>query len=309
MSQVIDIISSIQPQVYLDASIPYFNGVYLIHGDSLEAGISGIYYGDEVNLLFWEQLSLRMGSGSVYSSLYTLLPGYKYIYYLDGNRFIIYDNDDNIIFENAIHSLDDFCIDFSVYKSHQFEIHVSSFGDAFSFYKLARWNKKLCESTLNFESIGINNENIPDRIRPYGKGDFDNPSWDIGHIGHSYVNNSTYSYDFTYFDVISDLAGFILGNIQNDNVVANNNFYCSLEDFSVVGRLMNYKIGATKLSLDVVLPKLSKLMYPALMGTNFVLYEPWLIWGIYKILYSKRIVDIEGEDFEVFPFDLSPLWG
>ena len=46
----------------------------------------------------------------------------------------------------------------------------------------------------------------------------------------------------------------------------------------------------------------------ATMGTNFVLYEPWLIWGIYKILYSKRIVDIEGEDFEVFPFDLSPWW-
>lgn len=309
MSQVIDITSSIQPQVYLDASIPYFNGVYLIHGDSLEAGISGIYYGDEVNLLFWEQLSLCMGSGSVYSSLYTLLPGYRYIYYLDGNRFIIYDNDDNIIFENIIHSLDDFCIDFSVYKSHQFEIHVSSFGDAFSFYKIARWNKKLCESTLNFESIGINNENVPDRIRPYAKDDFDNPSWGIGHIGHSFVNNSTYSYDFTYSDFISDLTGFILGNIQNDSVIANNNFYCSLEDFSVVGRLMNYKIGATKLSFDVVLPKLSKLMYPALMGTNFVLYEPWLIWGIYKILYSKRIVDIEGEDFEVFPFDLSPLWG
>ena len=309
MSQVIDITSSIQPQVYLDASIPYFNGVYLVHGDSLESGISGIYYGDEVNLLFWEQLSLRMGSGSVYSSLYTLLPGYRYIYYLDGNRFIIYDNDNNIVFENVIYSLDDFCIDFSVYKSHQFEIHVSSFADAFSFYKLARWNKKLCESTLNFESIGINNENVPDRIRPYGKDDFDNPSWDIGPIGHSFVNNSTYSYDFTYSDFISDLTGFILGNIQNDSVIANNNFYCSLEDFSVVGRLMNYKIGATKLSFDVVLPKLSKLMYPALMGTNFVLYEPWLIWGIYKILYSKRIVDIEGEDFEVFPFDLSPLWG
>lgn len=309
MSQIIDITSSIQPQVYLDASIPYFNGVYLVHGDSLEAGISGIYYGDEVNLLFWEQLSLHMGSGSVYSSLYTLLPGYRYIYYLDGNRFIIYDNDNNIVFENVIYSLDDFCIDFSVYKSHQFEIHVSSFGDAFSFYRLARWNKKLCESTLNFESIGINNENVPDRIRPYAKDDFDNPSWGIGHIGHSFVNNSTFSYDFTYSDFISDLTGFILGNIQNDSVIANNNFYCSLGDFSVVGRLMNYKIGATKLSFDIVLPKLSKLMYPALMGTNFVLYEPWLIWGIYKILYSKRIVDIEGEDFEVFPFDLSPLWG
>ena len=204
---------------------------------------------------------------------------------------------------------------FSIVESARAEAAGDSFPSGHTqssvgtFGALARWNKKLCESTLNFESIGIKNENVPDRIRPYAKDDFDNPSWGIGHIGHSFVNNSTYSYDFTYFDFISDLTGFILGNIQNDSVIANNNFYCSLEDFSVIGRLIDYKIGATKLSFDMVLPKLSKLMYPALMGTNFVLYEPWLIWGIYKILYSKRIVDIEGEDFEVFPFDLSPLWG
>ena len=102
MSQIISIDGSIQPQVYLDASIPYFNGVFLLHGDSLEAGISGVYFGDEVNLLFWEQLDIKMSSSNTYSYTYPLLSGYRYIYNNDGRRFIIYDDNGDIVFEYTI---------------------------------------------------------------------------------------------------------------------------------------------------------------------------------------------------------------
>lgn len=309
LSQIIDINSTIQPQVYMDASIPYFNSVYIIHGDTLEVGLSGIYYGDEIDLLFWEQLNISMSSGSVYGYTYTLIPDYRYIYFVVDRRFVIYDTSNNIVFENTIAGLNDFCIDFEVYKSHQFEVHVSAFGDAFSFYKIARWHKVLCESTFNYNSIGINNEVEPDRIRPYTKDDIDNPAWHIKYMSNIAGEYMVYSYEFKYIDIIGDIIGIILSNINNDNVFINNNFYSDLRDLSVTGELIDYSISAKNLSLDVVLPKLSKSIYPALMGTNFVLYEPWLIWGIYGILYSKRIVDIEGDDFEVFPFDLSPWWG
>lgn len=310
MSQIISIASSIQPQVYLDASIPYFNGVFLLHGDSLEAGISGVYFGDEVNLLFWEQLDIKMISSNTYSYTYPLLSGYRYIYNTDGRRFIIYDDNGAVVFENTIVGLNDFCINFDVYKSHQFEIHVSAFGDSFSFYKVARLYRTLNNSTLNYNAIGFDNIVASDRIRPYGKYDEDNPSWDIHNLGS--LDNAPVDkcvYDFSFVNNISSLFGIILSSIRSDKVVASNNFYAGLSDFAIDGELISYKIGASLLSLDMLLPNLVKTMYPALTGTNYVLYGPWLIWGIYQLLYSKRIIDIEGDDFEVFPFDLSPLWG
>ncbi len=309
MSQIISIGSSIQPQVYLDASIPYFNGVFLLHGDSLEAGISGVYFGDEVNLLFWEQLDIKMSSSSTYSYTYPLLSGYRYIYNTDGRRFIIYDNSNAIVFENTIIGLNDFCINFDVYKSHQFEIHVSAFGDSFSFYKVARLYRVMNNSTLNYKAMGLDNIVAADRIRPYGKYDEDNPSWRILNLvslDNSCVN---YVYDFSFVTEIGLLFGIILSSIRSDNIAVNNNFYAGLSDFVIEGELVNHNIGASLISLDMLLPNLLKTMYPALTGTNYVLYEPWLIWGIYQLLYSKRIIDIEGDDFEVFPFDLSPLWG
>ena len=309
MSQIISIDSSIQPQVYLDASIPYFNGVFLLHGDSLEAGISGVYFGDEVNLLFWEQLDIKMSSSSTYSYTYPLLSGYRYIYNTDGRRFIIYDNSNAIVFENTIIGLNDFCINFDVYKSHQFEIHVSAFGDSFSFYKVARLYRVMNNSTLNYKAMGLDNIVTADRIRPYGKYDEDNPSWRILNLvslDNSCVN---YVYDFSFVTEIGSLFGIILSSIRSDNIAVNNNFYAGLSDFVIEGELVNHNIGASLISLDMLLPNLLKTMYPALTGTNYVLYEPWLIWGIYQLLYSKRIIDIEGDDFEVFPFDLSPLWG
>ena len=309
MSQIISIDSSIQPQVYLDASIPYFNSVFLLHGDSLEAGISGVYFGDEVNLLFWEQLGIKMSSSDTYSYTYPLLSGYRYIYNTDGRRFIIYDDNGAVVFENTIVGLNDFCINFDVYKSHQFEIHISAFSDSFSFYKIARLYRVLNNSTLNYKAMGLDNIVTADRIRPYGKYDEDNPSWSMLNLVS--LDNSCVNcvYDFSFVTEIGSLFGIILSSIRSDNVVASNNFHAGLSNFVVEGELISYNIGASLISLDMLLPNLIKTMYPALTGTNYVLYEPWLIWGIYQLLYSKRIIDIEGDDFEVFPFDLSPWWG
>ena len=140
MSKLLTFDSTMAPvSSSIEVCSPYFTDVRIINADSLDSSISGIYYGDEVNLLFWEQLNLDFGSDATYDTTYHLVSGYTYTYYVDRREFIIRDSSNNTIFSNSsIKSIADFCIDFEVFSSHQFIINVSSFSYVFRFYKIAK---------------------------------------------------------------------------------------------------------------------------------------------------------------------------
>ena len=127
MSNVLELSKILEIDAYSmidipDISLPYFNGIVVLDADDLASG-KKIYYGDEIDLQFWAKLKLSMGSDYVPTTIYTLQRGYRYIYLPTQTRFIIYDENSNVIFiNNNVHSINDFSIDFSVHKSHQFEI-------------------------------------------------------------------------------------------------------------------------------------------------------------------------------------------
>lgn len=317
MSIILDISSTIQPRELWKTSAPYFNGIRIIHGDALGSDLHGIYYGDEINLLFWKQLNMTMNSGRTYPSIYTLHTGYKYIYYVVDRKFIIYDENSNIVFENNVTSINDLNIDFSVHKSHQFEVHVSLFGDIFRFYKIARWLKRDSGGVdADTAGKGVNNICAPDRVRPYLPTDSDNPTWNIKYIENIDEGEKILIDDALKVKEPKTSEGFMLSGINYEGLKINNNFYHTTGDIDKTGTLTVWKHDGKMLAYSILLPLLSVSLFPELLPirnpgevlNNRPLYEPWLIWGIYNIISSKRTTDIYTEDFEVFPFDLSPWW-
>lgn len=83
-----------------------------------------IYYGDEIDLAFWELLDLDFGTpdGDPY---FTLQDGYLYQYWASLQKAVYYDNTGRKIYErDNITTVEDLHIDFTIHKSHQFEIII-----------------------------------------------------------------------------------------------------------------------------------------------------------------------------------------
>ena len=76
------------------------------------------------------------------------------------------------------------------------------------------------------------------------------------------------------------------------------------------------KLRATQIKLTFTLAELSICLYHMLLPiqragetiNNRPVYEPWLVWGFYKLIYSKGTI---AEDVPIiYPiFDLSPVYG
>lgn len=318
MTTILDISETIEPQIIQGASIPYFNNIMIINGDTLDKDGLGIYYGDEIDLLFWESLGFVFNSGNTYTTIYTLIPGYIYRYYVGSRLFKIFDDTGSVIFTNTIIGINDFCIDFSVHKSHQFEIYNMSGDYNIGFYKPVKWRKRTHHSArVDIGDKGINNLWIPDRVRPYTIDDVDNPisGGVYAHLHNIDLGLRTDVVDSEELFDIDDLYGFMLSEIDYSNVNINNDMY-TIIPYSKESRIPDWDIFGVKQDYDVVIPKLSIDMFPALLPIQLVdqqtnnrpLYEPWLIWKTLEFLTSNVVVDPDTTDIEAFTFDLSPWW-
>lgn len=304
----------------LESYIPYFSDVKVIQGDTLGSDTMGIYYGDEVNLLFWEQLDLDFGSDVTYSTLYHLVNGYTYTYYVETKKFIITDSSSNVVFSASnVNSIADFCIDFEVYSSHQLMIIISPYSNIFKFYKLAKLMPSNSGGILTTTpNVGIQDIVIPDRVRPYGKDDEDNPTWCIKYLGYAdrYSTLTLNSLPIGLINKAIPLQGFKFGEFNYNKLLPNNNFYENVSEFEKVVSLLSKQYVSNLLMYALLLPDLSKNMYPALQviknpyetSNTRPLYYPWLIWGIYEILTNYKTSDDIDPSLEIFPFDLSPDW-
>lgn len=318
MPVILDISNTLEPEIIQNASIPYFNNIMIINGDTLDISGFGIYYGDQINLMFWGSLGLVFNSGITYPTIYTLMPNYIYRYYVGSHRFLIYDDNGNIIFTNTIVGINDFCIDFSVHKSHQFEIYNNPSDYNIGFYKPVRWRKRIHHSDfVDIGLSGVNNLWLSDRVRPYGSRDIDNPvtggifmhlhDIDIGVVFN--LGNNNYKYD------LDDLYGFMLSEVDYSSVSINNDLYAILPK-SITGRIPDWDIYGEVQNYDIMIPKLTKNLFPALLPiqltdqqtNNRAVYEPWLIWKTLDFLTSRSIFDPDLTDIEAFTFDLSPWW-
>ena len=321
MAIILDISETIEPQIIQDASIPYFNNIMILNGDTLDIDGIGIFYGDEINLMFWGALNLVFDSGRVYENTYTLIPGYIYRYYVGNHLFRIYDDTGNIIFVNNIVGINDFCIDFSVHKSHQFEIYNLSEDYNIGFYKPVKWRKRIHNSVrANFGDVGVDNLWEPDRVRPYGASDDDNPiTGGVPYRLHKFIDIAKGLSDgdgYEYGKGVNSLKGIVSSLVDYSNVNINNCMYTEIP-LSLEGLIPDWDIYGKKHDYNsIVIPLLSKNMFPALLPiqlldqqtNNRPVYEPWLIWKTLDFMASGTVFDRDLTDLEAYTFDLSPWW-
>lgn len=339
LSKILDISGYYSSGNIPEVSLPYFNGIVLLGADIADDG-AHIYYGDEIDLQFWSFLELAMGSDYVPTTIYTLQEDYKYIYEPTKTKFTIYDENGNVIFvNNSIHAITDFSIDFTVHKSHQFEIHY--YYDGGEFYKIAKWKKHLHGANLKDFNHGVQNITIPDRIRPYLPDDVDNPSWDIKHLAnldyYGFFGNNLFDEpdgkpDYPWnpsnpgdgidgnpmlprFSAI-DAEGFRrLNEVDWSKLRRENNFYVEGMYKLIAGNIGLASYGTLLENNGFVLALISMGLYPLLNNlqlpesiyNNRPLYEPWLIWKVFEFVnthYSKDVIP----EFPIPVFDLSPSW-
>lgn len=339
LSRIIEIDSYYSSGDIPQVSLPYFNGIVVLDADALAAGMR-VYYGDEITLQFWSFLGLNMGSDYVPTTIYTLQEGYRYIYEPIETKFTIYDENGTIIFmNNNIHAITDLSIDFTIHKSHQFEIHYGVGGK--SFYRVATWEKHLHNAIPKEFNCGVQNIVIPDRVRPYLPDDVDNPSWDIKHLAnldyYGFFGNNLWDEpegkpDYPWIPsnpgggldgnpmlpryIPIDAEGFrILNDINWAKVMRENNFYAEgmyrliAENVGLPanGKLLNYRGFVLALISMGLYPLLNDLELAESIYNNRPVYEPWLIWGLFRMIPTGYTRD-EDEEFPVPVFDLSPRY-
>lgn len=163
----------------LNFSIPFDNGIRLINPVDLLLS-DEVYYGDEINLSFWNLLRLPFGISSTPESPLTLQPNYLYKYNHTTRVFDVYDDlGVNIIHTENIRSIADMNIDFIIHKSHQFEIIYdgSGFANRFFFPAILVKDIKIGDNVdvvrCWVDNIYLNNE--------------DCNNWHIKHLAEDYI--------------------------------------------------------------------------------------------------------------------------
>lgn len=326
-----------------EPSTPYFNGIKILDADAV-AGDLQVYYGDEIDLQFWALLQLNMGSDYVPTTIYTLQQGYRYIYEPTKTRFTIYDENMGVVFvNNHVHAITDFSIDFTVHKSHQFEIHYGKGGK--SFFRIGTWEKHLHEVSIKEFQHGVQNIVIPDRVRPYLPDDADNPIWNIkylanldyyGFFGDNLWNEIDGKFDYPWlpsnpgnniagnlmpYEVVSvGGEGFrLLNDVDWSKVMRENNFYveglykliAGNIGLPAYGTLLKYSENYYSFILALIsmglYPELNTLQVSESVYNNRPVYEPYLIYRILKFIPTGYTKD-NDEEFPISVFDLSPKW-
>lgn len=306
--------------IALDFDVPFDKTIRIIDWNYIQ-GEERTYYGDEIDLRFWRMLKMPFGSSNDPENPLTLQEGYIYKYYFKTKVFDVYDDTGTkIIHKTNVRTIAQMNIDFTIHKSHQFWIvaPLSLDGFYFMFPVFLKEDKK----HIDIETVsdrGVNNEYLPDRVRPYGKNDEDNPSWNIKYLANYY---DKYLYLIQGFlDVSSswnlrkDLSAVYLYDIDYKDLRPSNYFYNKVfYEFSAKKKL-SIKEARLFGAMSLLYMQLGIGLYPDLMPiqregetqNNRPVYEPWLIWGVLKFLYNKRTVDWD-EDVPIPYFDLSPAW-
>lgn len=306
---ILDITQSVMPST--DELIwfvkPYFNGVFIQDCSILDVGHKRLY-GDEISLSIWYMLKLNYGKPDG-QHIWTLIDGYKYIYHAGKHEFNIYDEHGTIVYNvSDVKSIADMHIDFKVHKSHQFIIII----EAKKFKKRFIFSARLLKKTYGESPIcNIIVTETRNKYRTDNRHDYET-------VRRLSPNATTRN---GVFKINKELVVSEIYHTGQVGRLPRNQEYSA-----EINKLYDYNIKAfdgkhnkpifksAKLDFNVVLTMLSITMFPWLCPilrqdeflNNRPVYEPWLIWGVYKILTRIPI----DEDEEIVPevLGFSPNW-
>lgn len=307
-------IDNIMKPAYCTNSIefqePYFNNIFSIPTEYIGDMVTSPMFGDEMDLKLWKWLKLRFGSVASSTPLYTLQAGYRYIYNHVRHTFSIFDGSGvRVFYVEDVDDIADFHVDFTVIKSHQFEVVFNT-----------------AEFKLFF---------IPAyyRMSPYDLGDDDGkthpPFMDFDSNKDVLGKADSFAYrlsgDSTFFESTSEQRSrsvfatefTTLHNYSSlDNKKAKATSCVYDDSFDVIDAKHKKQLfRAYSIRLHMLYSTLLMSLLPSLQPTQRVdethnnrpVYEPWLIYGLYRFLYNRRYITDE-DTYPIDIMDLSPNW-
>lgn len=305
---ILDITQSLMPST--DELIwfvkPYFNGIFVQDCDVLDNGMRTLH-GDQIPLKVWFLLKLKYGKPDG-QRVWTLINGYKYIYHASKHEFNIYDEHGTVVYNVPnVKSIADMHIDFKVHKSHQFMIIIDARALKGTFLIPAKLKKK------SYGESPIMNIVVAEKRDKYSIDD-----------KHNYQVRRSIIPCVTRFKTYTVKKNLVISEIYNVGQVwrlprneeyspeINKLYGHSIRAFDAKHNKQIFKGKA--LQFRILLPLLTITLFPWLCPilrqdeflNNRPVYEPWLIWGVYKFLTLKR----DEEENELLPelLDLSPNW-
>lgn len=304
----------------IEFSVPFANGIYVLPCEFVMSKHNPIYYGDEIDFQFWGSLNTVFGTITDSDPILTLQTGYRYVWDYYKKTFKVYDETGALSSQRKnINSIADLHIDFTIHKSHQFEIIIDQYlNDSNSFFLLGKFYKKLYgESPV----VKVNGNVFNDELL-YTKTQH----------GQNYIafEHRSYNRESDIFGVYVEqrvdkvrrteqISSIICNNgLWFDKLKIDNSLYTNSFD-TIVGKLVKRKYKGKSLNNDsgcfkqlvvssatTIYPIYHDLLRPKSMGNNRPLYEPYLIWKVYKFKWLHRRKP--DEDYEIDVFDLSVNW-
>ena len=125
------------------------------------------------------------------------------------------------------------------------------------------------------------------------------------YIYNYFLNLSKEKTSIKAYDYIKELHKIMLA-IPESTKISDIPLY-SHTKWKVVKLINNIKKYMLYFNLSVSMyPELQGMVRPQSSNNNRPVYEPWLIWGVFKFIWLHRIEN--DDDMEIDVFDLSPTY-
>lgn len=275
--------------------------------------------GCDMNINDWSIYRVELG-GSDTSNAFHYNENYIYTWNTITNEFSIMDKTtgEYVFNKKDCHTLSDLDIDLDIVSSCNFILIVEDKRVESGIITVKRQNVVMHTVPEKY-SYGVDNSYYADRVRPYKKDDPDNPTNNIYYIMGLPKTEEVFTNEQHTETTKSNIGdGYVQTTyIQPTNTMLPNNYLYlpnKYTPFTIVDT--KKKLRATQIKLTFTLAELSICLYHMLLPiqragetiNNRPVYEPWLVWGFYKLIYSKGTT---AEDIPIiYPiFDLSPVYG
>lgn len=283
-------------------SKPFFNGIFIIDADGGIGSHGDYYYGDEIDFVFWELLNITIGEITDDEPTHTYEDGYKYIYNYTKRIFKIYDDADELIYNKEdIESIADMHIDFTVIGSHDFVV-VMDYRDGKPFLLPAKFEQGNFSGNAINPSAYVNNNCVNDSRVEFESRIADNNIIDYSELS---IPTSRRFYELEKPSAIKCL--------DMDLSTSNDVYRSGFKPFNAIGTKQAVaNIIKVSMLFDVINitmhPTLQPIVRPGELHNNRPVYEPWMIWGAFRLLYLSRSEEEEIDPYPIEVFDLSPNW-
>lgn len=289
------------------------NGIFIYDSGMLTDPQTTLWYGDEMTMGKWYTLQIPFGTVNSSMTVYTLIAGYSYVLDYTVKTFVITDSLGSVIVtRTGIASIADLGIDFTVYHSHQFIIKLSYNELLSSFIFPAIIVGLSMTLTIYNNGGGISDDFIP--MTPSGS-TYNPEAGNYGRIGaceqYFYSNNFQIAFTLLLLEITTGINKYS----ANLSITAKYPFFydislanITLNRRELIGNILDYN--------SFILPMFTISLFPNLMPVEYVhefinnrpTYEPWMILGIYKLIYTT-ITEDSGDTYVLETFDLSPNFG